>query len=583
LKLCACLGLIVVLFSCKSSRQDVPRFEDVSKQTGLNFWQFSGATGELLLPEIMGSGAALIDYDNDGDLDLYLVQGAPSPQPGAGKPVVPLPQGWKPGNRLFRNNLIPSGKLSFTDVTEEAGVGHSGYGMGVAVGDYDNDGYADLYVTNYATSSGGNVLYHNNGNGTFTDVTRAAGVESSGWSTSAAFIDYDRDGYLDLVVVHYLEFYPRTCPSEAAQKDYCGPQNFAPTVTQLFRNLGNGRFKDVTAAVGLNAKQGPGLGILTGDFNSNGWPSFIVANDGAANHLWLNEKGLNEKGSKEVSKAESRVFREAGLTQGLAYASDGRARAGMGVAAGDLGDGRETVVITNLINEGFTLFQRQPGGDFIDSTVQTGLLHSSLPYTGFGVGLFDMENRGLSDLFAANGQVKAAVAQLGEPFPYRQRNLLLRNLGQEKGFEDVTGSAGPAFERAEVSRAAVFGDVNNDGGVDILVTNNNGPARLLLNSVPERGHWLLVHVEGVRSNRSGYGSVVELFRKDGTSVKRFVRGDGSYLAANDPRVHFGLGKSSEVDRIQVRWLSGACESWNQIAVDRIVNLREGSGLPCIVR
>ncbi len=526
----------------------------------------------------MGSGAALVDYDNDGDLDLYLVQGAPAPQPGAGKPVVPLPQGWKPGNRLFRNNLVPSGKLSFTDVTEEAGVGHSGQGMGVAAGDYDNDGYIDLYVTNFATSSGGNVLYHNNGNGTFTDVTRTAGVESSGWSTSTAFMDYDRDGYLDLVVVHYVEAYPKTCTMIAGQKEYCGPQTFSPTVTQLFRNLGNGRFKDVTAAVGLNVKRGPGLGILTGDFNSNGWPSFVVANDAAANHLWLNEAS-----SAEGSKSESRVFREAGLTQGLAYASDGHARAGMGVAAGDLyGDGGEALVITNLLSEGFTLFSRRPGGDFIDSTVQAGLLNASLPYTGFGVGLLDMENRGLEDLFGANGEVRAVPTQAGEPFPYRQRNLLLRNLGKGKGFEDVTASAGPAFELAAVSRAAVFGDVNNDGGIDILVTANNGPARLLLNTVPERGHWILVHVEGVRSNRSGYGSVVELFRKDGTSVKHWVRGDGSYLAANDPRVHIGLGKSPEVDRIQVHWLGGACESWNQIAADRIVNLREGSGQPCPV-
>jgi hypothetical protein len=569
---------LIVLCSCKS-RTNIFPFEDISAKSGVNFWQFSGATGDLFLPEIMGSGAALIDYDNDGDLDLYLVQGAP--QPTAGKPVVPLPQGWKPGNRLFRNNLIPSGKLSFTDVTEEAGVGHSGQGMGVAAGDYDNDGYVDLYVTNYATGSGGNVLYHNNGKGTFTDVTSTAGVESSGWSTSTAFIDYDRDGYLDLAVVHYVEVYPKPCTMPAVQKDYCGPQNFEPTVTQLFRNLGNGRFKDVTVAVGLNAKRGPGLGILTGDFNANGWPSFMVANDGAANHLWLNEGRLNEPSSPEGSKSQNRVFREAGLAQGLAYASDGRARAGMGVAAGDIyGDGGEALVITNLLTEGFTLFHRPPGGDFVDSTLQTGLFHSSLPFTGFGVGLLDMENRGLQDLFAANGAVKASVTQIGEPFPYRQHNLLLRNVGKGKGFNDVTASAGPAFEHAEVSRAAVFGDVNNDGGVDILVTNNNGPARLLLNTVPDRGHWIQVHVEGVHSNRSGYGSVVELFRKDGTSVKSWVRGDGSYLAANDPRVHFGLGKSAEVDRLQVHWLAGACESWKQTAVDQIVNLREGSGQPC---
>jgi enediyne biosynthesis protein E4 len=563
------LPLIALLLSCEAPRRSAALFDEVSKQTGLDFWQFSGATGDFLLPEITGSGAALIDYDNDGDLDVYLIQGSPlSPRPGAAKALVPLPEGWKPGNRLFRNDLIPSGKLSFTDVTGAAGVGYAGVGMGVAAGDYDNDGNIDLYVTN----DGRNVLYHNNGNGTFTDVTSRAGVESSGWSTSTAFIDYDRDGLLDLVVVHYVEFYPRNCYTPEGKRDYCGPQNFGRTVTQLFRNLGNGRFEDVTAAVGLNAARGPGLGILTGDFGSNGWPSFLVANDGAANHLWLNE-----------ASPKGRVFREEGLTHGLAYASDGRARAGMGIAAGDLyGDGGEAVIVTNLPNEGFTLFQRQPSGDYTDATVQSGLFRISQPYTGFGVGLLDIENRGLLDLFAANGAVIAVGAQQGDPFPYRQKNLLLRNLGKGKGFEDITASAGPALEPAGVARAAAFGDLNNDGGTDILVTNNNGPARLLLNVAPERGHWLLVKLEGDRSNRSGYGSVVELIRKDGTSVQRWVRGDGSFLAANDPRVHFGLGMSSEVGRIQVRWPAGGCEFWNQPMVDGIVALREGSGQACPV-
>ncbi len=226
------LPLLAALLSCKNSPRSAPLFEDVAKQSGLDFWQFSGATGDFLLPEITGSGAALIDYDNDGDLDVYLVQGAPfSPQ---GKPLVPLPEGWKPGNRLFRNNLIPSGKLTFTDVTEAAGVGHAEAGMGVVAGDYDNDGYMDLYVTNY----GHNVLYHNNGNGTFTDVTKTAGVESSGWSTSAAFLDYDRDGLLDLAVVHYVEFYPHNCYTPEGRRDYCGPQSFGRTITQLFSQLG---------------------------------------------------------------------------------------------------------------------------------------------------------------------------------------------------------------------------------------------------------------------------------------------------------------------------------------------------------
>jgi hypothetical protein len=562
------LALFALLLSCKSSHHDVPAppFEDVGKQTGLDFWQFSGAQGDFRLPEIIGSGAALIDYDNDGDLDVYLVQGAPMGPDG--KPLVPLPEGWKPGNRLFRNNLIPSGKLSFTDVTESAGVGHSDFGMGVAAGDYDNDGHMDLYVTNY----GHNVLYRNNGNGTFTDVTKTAGVESSGWSTSAAFIDYDRDGLLDLVVVHYVDDYPAKCYSADGRRDYCNPRTFDRTVTQLFRNLGNGRFEDVTTAVGLNAARGPGLGILTGDFAHNGWPSLLVANDGAANHLWLNE-----------ANQDRRVFREEGLTHGLAYASDGRARAGMGVAAGDIyGDGGESVVVTNLPNEGFTLFQRQSGGDYSDSSAQTGLLRVSLPYAGFGVGLLDIENRGLLDLFATNGAVLAMPTQQGEPFPYRQRNLLLRNRGKGKGFEDVTASSGPALEPDGVGRAAVFGDVNNDGGMDILVTNNNGPARLLLNTAPARGHWITIRLEGVRSNRSGYGSVVELFRKDGTTMQAWARGDGSYLAANDPRVHFGLGKSAEVDRIQVRWPAGGCDLWKQVGIDRIVTLREGSGQACPV-
>lgn len=528
--------------------------------------------GDFLLPEITGSGGALFDYDNDGDLDLYLIQGTPITAASASKLVVPPAPGWKPGNRLFRNNLARTGKLSFTDVTEQAGVGYRGIGMGVAAGDYDNDGFVDLYVTNF----GHNVLYHNNGNGTFTDVTSNAGVESSGWSTSAAFIDYDRDGRLDLVVVHYLEFDNRPCYHPTGKRDYCGPQVFGRTITQLYRNLGGGRFEDVTAAAGLNAKRGPGLGILTGDFGSNGWPSFMVANDGAANHLWLNEPG------NQAGNPSGRVFSEAGLERGLAYASDGRDRAGMGVASGDLyGDGGESIVVTNLVNEGFTMFRRQPAGDFMDSSLQMGLLQPSLPHTGFGVGLLDIENRGFLDLFSANGAVLAVpTARPGDPYPYGERNLLLRNQGEGKRFRDVTADAGPALDYVEVGRAAVFGDVNNDGGIDILVTNNNGPARLLLNTSPNRGHWILLRLEGVRSNRSAYGSTVQLVRRNGTSIQRWVRGDGSYLAANDPRVHFGLGNTTEVEQIQVRWPAGGCDSWNQVAVDRIITLREGSGQAC---
>lgn len=568
------LGLIVLCGCRSTSSNKVFPFEDVSKQAGIDFWQYSGATGKMLLPEMVGSGVALLDYDNDGDMDVYLVQGYPTaPQ---GKPLVPVPPNWKPGNRLFRNNLKETGKLTFTDVTDTAGVGYADKGMGVAAGDYDNDGYTDLYVTNY----GHNVLYHNNGNGTFTDVTASAGVGASGWSTSAAFIDYDKDGLLDIAVVHYVDFYPRPCYMFQGKLDYCGPSPFKGSATELYHNLGNGHFKNVTNEVGLNAKPGPGLGILTGDFGSDGYPGFMVANDGAANDLWVSEPRSPQ------GKPSDRVFKEVGVTHGLAYASDGRPRAGMGIAAGDVfGDGAESIIVTNLPTEAFTVYQRESNGDFVDATEESGLSHISLPYTGFGVGLFDMENRGLLDMFSADGGVRAMTVDLNsnpkdDPFPYRERKLLLRNLGKGKGFEDITAKAGPALADSEVSRAAAFGDVNNDGGVDILVTNNNGPARLLLNTVPNRGHWLLVHLEGTKTNRSAYGSVVELVRKDGSAAKRWVRGDGSYLTANDPRVHFGLGKDTAVDRVNVYWLAGECETWPQGQVDTIVNLKEGTGQSC---
>ena len=559
---------VVCTCGCTFAHKELP-FADVAKQTGLDFWHFSGATGDFLLPELMGSGAALIDYDNDGDLDVFLIQGSPTyPQ---GTPLVPIPAGWKPGNRLFRNNLHETGKLSFTDVTESSGLGLADKGLGVAAGDYDNDGYVDLYVTNY----GHNVLYHNNGNGTFTDVTATAGVASSGWSTSAAFIDYDKDGLLDLVVVHYVDFYVRPCYTPQGSPNYCGPQPFKGTVTEVYHNLGHGRFENVTDKVGLSSKPGPGLGILTGTFGTSGYPDFLIADDGAANHLWVNERRSPQ------SKESDRVFQEEGLSRGLAYASDGKPRAGMGIASGDLyGDGGQALVFTNIPTEAFTMFQRQPTGDFVDATEQSGLAHISLPYTGFGVGLIDIDNRGLLDLFTANGAVNVAMVRPGDRFPYREKKLLLKNRGKGKPFEDVSSSVGPVFQIPEVSRAAVFGDVNNDGGVDVLVTNNNGPARLLLNTVRNRGHWLMVHLEGTITNRSAYGSVVELVRMDGTSVKAWVRSDGSYLAANDPRVHFGLGKAKAVDRIQVYWLAGGCESWKATAVDTILNLKEGTGQPC---
>jgi len=549
---------------------DTVLFEDVSHTTGLDFWHFSGATGAYYFPEMAGSGAALLDFDDDGDLDVYLIQGRSlDPDRGPDDAVVPVPDGWRPGNRLFRNDLVPDGSLHFTDVTDAAGVGYRGTGMGVAVGDYDNDGLPDLYVTNF----GSNVLFHNLGGGRFQDVTARADVAAGGWSTSAAWLDYDRDGLLDLAVVRYVDFDPEAnvpCYQEAGRRDYCGPSGFRGISTLLFRNLGGGRFQDVTSDAGLDRAPGPGLGILTGDFNDDGWTDFIVANDGAANHLWLN-----------LPAASGRRFEESALYSGLAYASDGVARAGMGVAAGDLdGDGREDVVVTNLRAEGFSLFHQEGGGLFADLTVQSRLLRASLPYTGFGVGWIDLENRGIHDLFLANGAVNIIGRQHGDPYPYRERNLLLRNRGGREGFDDVTDQAGPALASERVSRAAVVGDLDNDGGMDILVTNSNGPARLLRNTAPHRGHWLRVQLRGSDATRDGYGSLVTVRRTDGSLIRRTARSDGSYLAAHDSRLHFGIGADEAVESVDVQWLGGRCESWPAPGIDRMLVLQQGDGAPC---
>jgi hypothetical protein len=533
-------------------------FREAAAETGLRFQHFTGATGRFYLPEIMGSGVALLDYDGDGDLDIFLVQGT-FLDPGK-------------GNRLFRNMLKETGKLQFVDVTEQAGLSHadlshadlsqSGYGMGVAVGDYNNDGYPDLYVTCF----GSNILYRNNGNGTFTDVTREAGVQDGGWSASAAFVDYDKDGYLDLYVAHYLDFTVRgnkECFDATGERDYCAPIAYKPVLHRLFRNLGNGKFQDVTQAAGIAAAVGPGLGVTCADFNGDGWPDIYVANDGAANLLWLN----NGNGT----------FREAALRAGAAYSVDGVARAGMGVAAGDFdGTGHESILVTNLTREGATLYRNNGRGEFDDATMQSGLYQPTFPYTGFGVGWFDYDNDGRPDLFISNGGVTIMESLRGTPYPFHQRNLLLHNEGVR--FRETSGEAGPPFQLSEVGRGAAFGDIDNDGRIDIVVTNNNGPVRLLLNQTAPAGHWLEVRLQGVKCNRDGIGARVAVLREGHAPLWRRVHADGSYLSASDLRVHFGLGERP-ADRVLVEWPDGLKESWNRVRQDSLVTLREGTGQP----
>jgi hypothetical protein len=537
-------------------------FRDVAHDVGLNFRHFNGATGRHYMPEIMGPGVALFDYDNDGDLDIYLTQGTPLDNR---KPLFPPPPGWKPGNRLFKNLLSETGELRFVDVTEKAGVGHIGYGMGVAVGDYDNDGFLDLYVTTF----GRNVLYHNNGDGTFTDVTRQAGVEDSHWSTSAAWLDYDGDGYLDLFVCNYVDFTVagnRDCFSVAGEPDYCTPKMYSAVPSRLFRNLRNGRFEDVTEAAGINRSYGPALGVVCADFNGDGRPDIYVANDTAANRLWLNQG--------------DGTFREAAIDSGVAYSMDGLAKAGMGVTLANVDNNESQVLlVTNLTREGVTVFRGDSQGQFDDATAEFGLLRSTFGFTGFGAQWFDYDNDGRLDLFIANGGVTIEGSARSQPFPYAQRKQLFHNEGRGKRFRETSEQGGPPFRLEEVSRAAAFGDIDNDGAVDIVIANNNGPVRLLRNQVGARKHWLSVKLESRGPNRFAIGARVAVLRRGLETLWRRIHTDSSYLSAHDVRAHFGLGDQPAVDAVLVHWPDGVVERFEGIRADRIVTLRQGQGTP----
>jgi len=538
-----------------------PIFRDIAAEVGLNFYLFSGATGEHYLPEILGAGVALVDYDNDGDLDVYLVQDTRLDE--RGKLLFPPPPGWKPGNRLFRNMLAETGKLHFVDVTEEAGVGHVGYGMGVAVGDYDNDGFQDLYVTNL----GHNVLYHNNGDGTFTDVTKDAGVDDPRWSTSAAWVDYDGDGLLDLFVANYVDFTVRGnkgCFASTGEPDYCSPIVYQPVPSRLFRNLGNGRFEDVSESSGIASSFGPGLGVICADLNGDGRPDIYVANDTAANCLWMNQGNGR--------------FKEMALQTGVAFSADGLPKAGMGLALDDIdNDAHLDLLITNLSREGVTLFRNDGHGFFDDRTAQYRLAQSTFGSTGYGVGFLDYDNDGWLDLFIANGAMTILESAKTHRQTYAQRNQLFHNEGGGKGFREVTETAGPALQLVETTRAAAFGDINNDGKLDIVVSNMVGPVRLLLNEEDSGGHWLIVRLEAQTGNRFGMGAEVAVFRKGEPTLRRRAHTDGSMLSASDIRVHFGLGKDAQLEGVMVHWPGGLKEKWTDIRADRIITLRQGSG------
>jgi len=533
---------------------DMPSwFQEIGQAAGLDFLHDAGPlpTDRYFLPQIIGSGAALLDYDNDGRLDIYLVQNG-GPQSHS-------------RNRLFHQER--DGR--FTDVSAGSGLDVAGYGMGVAVGDVDNDGLPDVVLTEY-----GNIrLFHNRGKGKFADITHAAGLDNPQWGTSACFVDFDRDGWLDLVVVNYVEYDPtKVCSHGGGRPDYCHPRNFAGSVTRLFRNRGSTppSFTDVTLAAGLGRASGRGLGVLAADFDGDGWPDILVANDAQPNHLWINQR--------------NGTFKEEAAQRGLAYNALGQPQGNMGVAFGEVEDsGRFAVFITHLTEETNTLWKQQPRGLFRDNTAAAGLAASRWRGTGFGTVLADFDNDGALDLAVVNGRVARspipprASAQEGGPFwsRYAERNQLFA--GDGKGsFRDISPHQ-PAFcGRAAVSRALAVGDIDNDGGLDLLATTVAEPPGLYHNVVPARGHWLIVRAIDTLRKRDAYGAEITVFA-GAHRCRRWVNPGFSYLSSNDPRAHFGLGSVAFVESIEVQWPDGVRERFAGGRVDQIVVVRKGEG------
>lgn len=572
-----CWVTVFIIFGCGSKPEPAPQsstatvadpkskpFVELSEQVGLNFIYDNGASGEYFYCEILGAGGALLDFDQDGDLDIFLVQGhhlGEKPDPD------PLPEGIPRRHALFRNNLIgpegEPGEFTFTEVGSEAGIRSGDYGMGAAVGDIDNDGYPDLYVTNF----GENRLYRNRGNGTFKDVTNAAGVGESHWSVSAAFFDYDRDGWLDLFIGNYADYQlenNKVC--YGATRDYCSPLSYGPVPDRLLRNRGDGSFEDVTQQAGIDKAFGRALGVVTSDLNGDGFVDIYVANDGTVNQYWIN---LGDGTFEDRAVMSGNGLNESGLPE-----------AGMGVDAGDFDhDGDDDLFVTHLFGETNTLYINDGNGHFEDYTNIAGLGAASQPYTGFGTAWLDYDLDGKLDLFVANGAVTKLDALLREndPFPFKQRNQLFHNLGDNR-FEDLSDDVGNAFRLARVSRGAMFGDLNNDGAEDIVVANNGGRASLLLNQTVDKT-WLGLRIVDPALRRDALGARVYVYFESGKMLSRRVRTDASYASAHDSRVVFGLDDGADaIQGFTVVWPDGAAERWLQVdAFNRWLTIERGSG------
>ncbi len=528
------------------------RFTDIRKAAGITFVQDSTGSDEKYYLETMGTGVGWIDYDQDGLMDLYFVQSGAT---DAYKPAKPL------RSALYRNN----GDGTFTDVTDKARVGGEGhYGQGVAVGDFDNDGFPDLYVTGYGRA----ILYHNNGNGTFTDVTAKAGVGDEGqWSTSAAWFDYDKDGYLDLVVTNYLDWSPANniwCGERApGYRSYCNPNNYHGQKTKLYHNNHDGTFTDVSDKSGVGVPESKGMGVVTADFNNNGWQDIAIANDTWSNFLFQN----NHDGT----------FLDVSLISGLAASEDGRYEAGMGIDAADVdGDGRLDVYITHLDFELNRLYHNNGDGTFTDATYTSGIGNKAITLSGVAAKFIDFDNDGWPDILQANGAMVDNVNLYHSEVSYKEPLLMFRNQGNGH-FEKVSDALGPDFVRPVVGRGLATADFFNDGAVGFVVNCRGDAPELMRNDGGNANHWLEVMLVGTKSNRDGIGSVLRLTSEGITRVEQ-SKGGSSYMSASDPRIHFGLGKRTKIDSLAITWPSGQVDKLTNISIDQIITVKEGSGI-----
>lgn len=528
------------------------RFVDITKQAGIDFVRNSGAFGKKYLPETMGSGVCLIDYNHDGWQDILFVNSMDWPGHGNGKKSYPA---------LYRNN----GNGTFTNVTKQAGLDVQMYGMGCAVGDYNNDGYDDIYIT----ALGHNYLFRNNGNGTFANVTEQAGVGSGGWSTSAAWVDYDNDGKLDLVVDHYVDWSVKNdkwCSLDNVHKSYCTPELYKGESVTLYHNLGHGKFKDVTKQAGLYDSGDKGLGVSLIDYNNDGCMDLFITNDTQPNRLYRN----NCKGK----------FTEVGLLAGVDYSASGKARAGMGTDSADYdGSGRQSLLIGNFTNEGMALYQNDGNGLFTNVAGSAGIADASMNVLTFGTFFFDYNLDGRPDIFALDGHVDDDISVLNPALSYEERPLLFENMGNGK-FRNVSNTAGPALMEKLVGRGAAFGDLFNDGDLDIVATTANGAAHLWRNEGANANDVLEIRTVGARSNRDGIGAKVLLTTSTGQQMSQMVKSGSSYLSQSQLRLTFGLGKPDASKRISLKilWPAGDKQILKNIRPNQILTVEEGKGI-----